>query len=259
MNRRTLLLLFVVFTLIVIVFVATFIGPNLFIAGGPNLICNGSFEAGKFVDDPAEPIVRGPECKMLCGGSSALDNWQIFRQPVTGDQNCDSAKDAICWSQSPNTLNINAQDGQRDVDLSGFFGRPPKQFGQVQQSVENTQPGVSYELSFAIGSSAKFPPPTPAPPSPPRIGVFVKVIGVPDADRSFDATTPTAEVSHWDPHSYRFRAADRTTTIIFMGTGEPGTSGNGGDYVGLDNVSLREVCWIVSAILFGCSVQSHCG
>ena len=56
----------------------------------------------------------------------------------------------------------------------------------------------------------------------------------------------------------RFRAVDRTTTIMFLGTGEAGTSGNGGDYVGLDNVSLRKVCWIVEAVLFDCFVQDPC-
>ncbi len=253
MNRGILLLLIVLTLLISLVFVVIALGPGLFIAGGPNLVRNGSFETGRFVPDPVEIIVSGQNFKVLCGGSSALDDWHVFRQPVTGGQNCGSSKDAIAWCQSPSTLAIDAQEGRFFVDLTGFNTRPPQQFGQVQQDVENTEPGALYELSFAIGSSSRFPPPTPKPPNPPQIGIFVKVVGVSNGAMSFDATAPTPDVSHWDLHTMRFRAVDRTTQIMFLGVGNPGTAGVGGDYVGLDNVSLRRVCFIVDAILYGCA------
>ncbi len=244
MNRGILLLLIVLTLLISLVFIVIALGPGLFIAGGDNLVRNGSFETGNFVDDPAEHLVIGPNCKMLCGGSSALSDWHVFRQPVTDGQSCDSAKDAICWWQSPNAFQITAEEGQRAVDLTGFSGRPARQFGRVQQNV-NTQLGELYELSFEIGSSSTFPPPTPS-----RIGIFVKIVGVSNGEMLFEV--PITDVSHWDRHTMRFRAGDRTTTIIFSGS-NPIASGNGGDYVGLDNVSLRRVCFIVDAILYGCA------
>jgi hypothetical protein len=254
MNRCILLLLAV--AILILIAFAAFVG--FFIPGGDNLVCNGSFETGKFVNDQAEPIDDASECKVLCGGSSALDDWQVFRGLITDGQSCDSAKDAVCWFRSPNTLKIDAAidadgDGHFAVDLTGFNGRPPEQFGSVQQDVQNTQPGEQYELSFAIGSSSRFPPPTPNP----RIGISVEVVGVKNGKNSFDV--PITDVSHWEQHSMTFKAVDPTTRIIFSGFGNPAPNGgNGGDFVGLDNVSIRKVCWIVNAILYGCGSQKRC-
>jgi hypothetical protein len=208
MNRCILLLLAV--AILILIAFAAFVG--FFIPGGDNLVCNGSFETGKFVNDQAEPIDDASECKVLCGGSSALDDWQVFRGPLTDGQNCDSAKDAVCWVRSPNRLQTTAEEGQFAVDLTGFNGRPPEQFGSVQQDVENTQPGEQYELSFAIGSSSRFPAPSPNP----RIGISVKVVGVEDGEDSFTIST---DVSHWEQHSMQFKAVDRTIRIIFSGIG----------------------------------------
>jgi hypothetical protein len=263
MNRRVLLLL-IVFVLLVAVTALIFSTTSwAFVAWGDNLVCNGSFETGNFVDDPAggERIMDGSMCKALCGGSSALSDWQVSKGLVTGAQSCNNAQDAICWIQSPNTDQINAEDGQRSVDLTGFLGRPPLQFGAVQQTVgspqvsihcpetqKGTQKGELYELSFEIGSSSTFQPPPPNP----RIGIMVQVSGVPNAE--FDVTIPITEVSHWERRTMRFRAVDTTTTIIFTGVGNPPgtTNGNGGDYVGLDNVSLRKVCSLFDWLFRGC-------
>ena len=243
MSRGRVLLL-IVLTFIVGVIVGIFIGPRLFIAGGDNLILNGSFEqSGQYVSTPDEPILSDA-CKVLCGGSSALESWQVFRQPVEGSQSCTNAKDAACWGKPSGTMH--AQDGAFTVDLTGEAGRPPRQFGQVQQSVENTQPGQTYELSFAVGSSRRFPPPQGT-----RIGIFVTVVGVQDL---FVEAIQTDEPSHWDLRSFRFKAADRLTTIRFSGSEEPLITGNGGDFLGLDNVVLRKVCFIVNAVLFGCKI-----
>jgi len=253
MNRCILLFLIVLAVAIVTAvifseFVGFFKAP-----GGDNLVCNGSFETGKFVDDQAEPIEDGSECKALCGGSSALDNWQVFRGPADGPQSCDSAKDAVCWVRSPNTFQTTAEEGQFAVDLTGFSARPPEQFGSVRQDVENTEPGEEYLLSFAIGSSSRFPAPSPNP----LIGIHVKVDGVDlNGNDSFPIST---DVSHWELHGIVFKAVNRTTKITFSGYGNPAPNGgNGGDFVALDNVSLRKECWFVNAILYGCGSQSRC-
>ena len=77
---------------------------------------------------------------------------------------------------------------------------------------------------------------------------------MPNAKMAFDAPNQTSVLTHWDPHTMRFKAVDQTTRIDFSGFGEPGKDGNGGNYVGLDSVSLRKVCFIVDGILFGCSI-----
>lgn len=220
-----------------------------FIAGGDNLVRNGGFESGQFVDDPNEAIVRGTNCKMLCGGSTALDNWQVFRLPVRGNQSCDNAKDAICWVKTPNTLNINAQSGDFDVDLTGFNGRSPQQFGRVRQSIENTQPGHRYELSFYVGSSKMFLPPKNA-----KVGILVDVAsssGASIVSRSFDAIQ-NGKQSNWVQYSIDFKAADQLTTITFTGSEEPVNSEVGSDHIGLDNVVLKKMCFFLIAELYGC-------
>lgn len=201
MNRRTgLLIIFVV----VLVFIAIFISPGLFAAGGPNLLAadsnNGSFEEGNYVNDPNEPIDNNSGCKALCGGSSSLDKWQVFNESLGANQSCDNAKDAVCWVQgspdTPTTFQLYAQDGHRFLDLTGFARRTPKQYGEVQQSIGNIQPGQSYELSFWIGSSSRFPPPPTPPGKTPEVGVSVNVVGAISDNPSFDAPV-TTEVSHW--------------------------------------------------------------
>jgi len=82
--------------------VKQFVHSTLFLPGGPNLVRNGIFEGGNVAGTQDEPLSGGKaNCKELCGGSSALDNWQVFRQPEAGTQSCASAKDAVCWGRFP--------------------------------------------------------------------------------------------------------------------------------------------------------------
>ena len=63
MKPRTVLL--IVLMLVVVIFVATFIGSRLFIAGRPNLIRNGSFETGNYKNDPPmnpQPMIPLAKC-----------------------------------------------------------------------------------------------------------------------------------------------------------------------------------------------------
>jgi hypothetical protein len=223
----------------------------LFLPGGDNLILNGSFESGQFVNDPNEPIVGGPNCKMLCGGSSALDNWQVFRLPVQGNQTCDNAKDAICWSKHPGTQDIPPQDGFFDVDLTGFNGRPPGQFGRIQQSIEHTEQGQKYKLSLSVGSSKRFPPPNNS-----RVFISVNVAASSGASIASEQCNAiqTGEQVHWERCTLDFKAADQLTTIMFTGSQDPISSVTGSDYIGLDNVVMQKVCFIVNAILLGCKL-----
>jgi hypothetical protein len=94
---------------------------------GPELMRNGSFESGQFVSTPSEPITQG--VKLLCAGSSALSDWQVFKQGAAS-QDCNT-RNAVSWVGTPNNFAITAADGQRLLDLTGFASKPPTQYGKV--------------------------------------------------------------------------------------------------------------------------------
>jgi hypothetical protein len=235
----------------------TFFQRVLFAPDGRNLVKNGSFEAGNLTETVDEPIVRGPNCKVLCDGSSAIDGWQVSGNGVPHpNRTCTNGKafDAVCWiinppqclPQSPpcpDSFGIAAQDGNNLVDLTGAGRRPPAMYGIVSQDVP-TDVGKTYELSFQIGSSnaSTF--------AAEGLGVFVEI---PEVFSGFFPAPPPQTASQWaaqgPPGSFRFRAGSQTTTLRFSGAV---SQGNGSDYIGLDNVSLQKVCVIWTARLFGC-------
>jgi hypothetical protein len=239
-------------------------GGGLLWPGGPNLLQNGSFEDGSFVATDDESI-KDTNSMQLCGGSSSLDDWQIIysvwgtaTQGGTTSQDCSkwtspsqvchSDIDAVSWLQSPNKWYLDAVDGHRFLDLTGYQARPPGQFGGVSQKITNLQPGSKYELSYSIGSSS-----TPQF-QPTNIGVCVLFGGI--SKDGMITASPTSDVSHWETHTTELRANDSTMTLTFLGTGGPQSSGN---YLGLDAVSLRKKCFLPEAVLFGCWVPNYPG
>jgi hypothetical protein len=146
---------------------------------------------------------------------------------------------------------MNAEEGQFFVDVTGNASRPPTEYGEVAQTVA-TQPGQEYQLSFWVGSSSQYPPKAPHH-TPADIRIEVTVDGsspTPIVDKQpFPA--PAKELNEWDLHQFDFTAGSGTTTITFSANGTTGDDGHGGDYVGLDNVSLQAVCSIFDL--------SHCG
>jgi|SRR5215470_5193955 len=221
-----------------------------FVPSGRNPVQNGSFEMGDPSDNPPGIIIQQHHVKRLCGGSSVLANWQIFRHGAV-HQNCDDpqlggAFDAICWALEADDFftegKITAQAGDRFVDLTGFLGRPPGQYGELKQEIEGTEPGTTYELSFWIGTSNKLPPQPPGSDTA-FYEVGVNVVGVPNGQAAFRVGS-AREISQWEQKRLRFRAKDPTTTIIFDAFGSSPPNGNGGDYLGLDNVELRKLCFI---------------
>jgi hypothetical protein len=102
-------------------------------------------------------------------------------------------------------------------------------------------------LSFQIGSSSTF--------AAEGLGVKVDISGVQLDNPFFPAPAPQA-VSQWAParppeNPVRFRATMPTTTLRFTGAVFP-PQFKGSEYIGIDNVSLHKVCFIVIAILYGC-------
>jgi hypothetical protein len=260
MNHIARILVIFVFTIMLLFLVLLLASREFAISttGGPDLVCNGDFEKGNFNGSENEPRtnIRGADGKELCGGSSSLEDWQVIRLG-TNNQDCVHSKDAIYWSNSSNDPNLFlANTGERYLDITGFADRPPKQFGRLQQNVRDLQTGATYQLSCAIGSSSLFPPPTPTPPNQPEIGVFVEIAGVRNGKVSQPfVAPPSSVVSQWvmPDHGIRFEAVGSTATITISAIGQPSAqTGNGGIYLGLDTVSIHQVCLIFDAIVFGC-------
>jgi hypothetical protein len=239
-------------------FLFEFVGPGLFGPDGRNLMKNGSFESGHPTND--ENKIPGPNIAPLCDGSTSIDAWVASGIGRTGGGTCSGGRkrDVIGWVANPhecspnvppcNSFHIGAQDGDDFIDVTGNEHRPPSEYGKLSQDV-STDIGKTYELSFFIGSSSSFPGE--------RFGVRVEIPGVEipgDAKGFFSAPPPQSGVSNWsnpnDPPHFRFRAVSETTTLNF--TGAISVGGTGSDYIGLDNVSLQKVCFIVIAVLFNC-------
>lgn len=229
-RSRWIVLGFIVLLLVTIYF-AMFTHPFR----GPELVRDGSFEDDPFVPGPGESSSQG--YIRLCGGSTTLPKWQVAQQGVAS-QDCTNADDAVVWATTPNgptgdpNKNIAAKDGARFVDLTGLKAKPPTQFGKVQQDLQGITGGAIYELSFWIGSSKTYPPPTPAPPKSPEIGILVEVVNVlnvPGGTITMPFVAPAAQdVSHWEQRTLLFTAGfivlGRSTTIAFSGFGNPGTN-----------------------------------
>jgi hypothetical protein len=228
-------LLLVVLALGVAVTFREFFGSKLFVADGRNLVKNGSFESGNDQASPDEP--KGGACKLLCDGSITVDGWKASGTGGPQGKTCSGSRaaDAVCWGIGGD---ITVQEGTHLVDPTGFIGRPPAGYGTVSQAVA-TGVGRTYELSFWVGSSSRFPGE--------GLGVSVDISGV---TSGFFPAPPPVKPSDWTETRFQFKAVSEMTTLSFTGAVSPG--GKGSDYIGLDNVSLERVCFIVIARLYGC-------
>src|SRR5256885_5709993 len=94
-----------------------------------NLLTNGSFELGSFVN-------QGSETMSLAAGNTAITGWT-----VTGR--------SLAWINTGNPWGLSAQDGNLFLDLTDYTTGAP--FGGVTQTI-STVAGQQYELSFELGS-----------------------------------------------------------------------------------------------------------
>ncbi len=252
MDRRTLISAIVVVIVVVLV-VALLVAGNpafhrIFVSllRGPELVQNGSFECGKDESSDLEKVIGGPNCKILCNASGSLFNWQVSGQGGANDLCINGQpRDVICWivDAKGSTTKVTADEGNRLVALSGISGKPANRYGSVSQDIP-TREGQLYELSFSIGSTAKF-----IDPSSTTRGVEIRV-NVGGIIKVFPAAS-TDDVSHWEPITMQFPASGQTTTLRFSGESQPRINGSG--YLGIDNVSVKRVCSLLTVILSGCS------
>jgi hypothetical protein len=228
----------------------------------PELVNNGSFEKGDFNNDPnhGEPefgpvnfgsIPLARAVKLLRSDSSALQDWKVLGgsgktlppscQPTTTDTNLD----AIAWLDSDgcNQCNLLPADGKRFIDLTGYCLRESKAFGGVESKAAITlQPFQEYELAFSIGVSSVFN-------NPKTVTVRLEI---PERQFSepFYVQVPESGVT-WKQFNIRFYGGLKTLGSDGSSVTLRFTAVDGGEYVALDNVSLKRVCFIVNAILFG--------
>jgi hypothetical protein len=99
-------------------------------AHAANLLTNGSFESGGFVN-------QGADTMSLPSGSTTITGWTV----VT---------DTTAWIGPANPFGLLASDGDYFLDLTNY--QPGAPFAGVTQTIA-TIPGATYSLSFDLGGS----------------------------------------------------------------------------------------------------------
>ncbi len=168
----------------------THLSAQLTIAGGANLVQNGSLEDlnGAFVNTSANYMA-------LTGGATAIAGWTVT--PTTTG--------SIVWGKSPTTDNHTASSGTFFADLSGFGATSPN--GGIQQQLQNLIAGQQY--TFSIDTQG------PAP-----------LVTVGTATVSLSAGTPFQVGSDtWTPQAGSFIAGS-TNPLLTIANQSPGQQVN---------------------------------
>lgn len=174
---------------------------SLVIAGSAhaNLLTNGSFENGQYVDNNG-----GAGADRLEVGSTAITGWTVI-----GGSN-------IAWTNTPNSYRISANDGIKFLDLTGYQDNAP--FGGVSQLLVNTMAGALYQLTFDLGSSDEYGRP---------VSILASAGDVSNA--LFSSSRTGTDI--WERQTLNFAATSSNTTVSFLGN-------QGNFYIGLDNADV---------------------
>lgn len=97
-----------------------------------NLVANGSFESGAFVN-------QGNDTMSLSAGSTTITGWTV----VT---------DTTAWIGPTNPWGLSASDGGYFLDLTNYQTGAPFA-GLILTQVISTTPSATYALSFDLGGS----------------------------------------------------------------------------------------------------------
>lgn len=178
-----------------------FLAAALGVATSPqaNLLTNGSFELGAFVN-------QGNDTMSLAPGSTVITGWTV----VT---------DTTAWIGAANPFGLSASDGSFFLDLTNYQAGAP--FAGMSQTIA-TIPGATYSLSFDLGSSTVWGRPD---------SITASAAGT---VQTFTAPT-TGGNNDWQSVLMQFVASSATTTVLLQGAS--GFNYIGLDNVGVEFVS----------------------
>ena len=178
-----------------------FLAAALGVATSPqaNLLTNGSFELGAFVN-------QGNDTMSLAPGSTVITGWTV----VT---------DTTAWIGAANPFGLSASDGSFFLDLTNYQAGSP--FAGMSQTIA-TIPGATYSLSFDLGSSTVWGRPD---------SITASAAGT---VQTFTAPT-TGGTNDWQSVLMQFVASSATTTVLLQGAS--GFNYIGLDNVGVEFVS----------------------
>lgn len=172
-------------------------------AAQANLLTNGSFESGAFVN-------QGADTMSLPSGSTVITGWTV----VT---------DTTAWIGPTNPFALHANDGDYFLDLTNY--QPGAPFAGVTQSI-TTIPGATYSLSFDLGGSTFWGRPD---------GIVASAAG----SSSTFMTPNTGTNNDWYHETMTFVATSSSTLIELQG--EAGFNYIGLDNASVDLVSIGAV------------------
>lgn len=177
--------------------------------GTENLVTNGSFErvpcpeSYRLLADSSAGLVS------LQPGSTSLPGWTVTTA-------------ALGWVFNFQLFGPGTPYGEFFLDLTGIHESQP--YGGITQTLA-TVPGEHYRVSFSLGAyeSSLWR-------GPMSVGVTAGAVS-----NSF-TFTPTGEGSQWGAFTMDFTATTTATPLTFTGL-----ASGGGQYLGLDNVSVESV------------------
>ena len=160
-----------------------FLTAALGVATSPqaNLLTNGSFESGAFVN-------QGNDTMSLAAGSTVITGWTV----VT---------DTTAWIGATNPFGLSASNGSFFLDLTNYQANAP--FAGMSQTIATT-PGATYSLSFDLGSSTFWGRPD---------SITASAAGT---SQTFTAPA-TGGNNDWQSVLMQFVASSATTTVLLQG------------------------------------------
>jgi hypothetical protein len=152
-------------------------------ARAADMVTNGSFELGSFIND-------GNETMTFNAGATTITGWTAVGRQMS-------------WITTPNPWGLSAQDGTFFLDLTAYNTGAP--FGGVTQNI-STVPGQQYDLSFYLGSYTQRwggPP--------------VSILAAAGTTSQTFIVSTSSTSSTWTPFSLLFTASSATTPITLTG------------------------------------------
>ncbi len=176
-----------------------FLGGLAAVPAHAQILQNGSFEQGTFNSGGAQS---------LAVGSTAISNWTVTNAEIALLTN--------------GNYGLATPYGSYFLDLTGYHDAAP--YGGVTQSIATTS-GASYHLSFSLGADQT---------NPAYIGPVGASASAGGTSQTFTFTPPVGSAGNqWGTFGLDFIATGSTTPITIIGT-----QSTGGQFIGLDNVSV---------------------